>query len=225
MPSPEIVFVPAQASPPLAALFSELMGRMGPKAAFSQTLELVYTDGKGDGGWAPDEVQDGDAVIGKLVEAHERSQSRNLYAKFLIDLTAHGVSDAGSLTKLRGRGETLMKFGRKNSASVLKQKLFKTLLHEYVHALQFWRAGAIQSANDSESRASREYSELAVVYDAAFKRHHSSETYRILAHNSHPWEAEAERLANDVMMRAGSEVAAGKWDSVLPLRMIGAYRP
>jgi len=204
----------------LAPLFPEAMKGLGEKEGYLQNLELVWTRGKNHPVWESVNAEEVVALEGEVVDAEERAQVRNFYARVALDFGVHEKSPAQSLIGGRTGGASAANWS-KLSLSQLRQRCLRAVFHEYAHALQQWRIGAKQSPNAwGLSKAEQDYTSTLAAYQRAFAAQGKSAQEAYMAT---PAEVDARKLADEALVRVSGELEGGKWDFLLPAKLIEAY--
>jgi hypothetical protein len=199
------------------------MRALGEKEGYHQNLELVWTRGKNHPVWESVDDQEIVALEGEVVDAEERAQVRNFYARVALDFGVHEKSPAQSMIGGRmggGSGGSTANWS-KLSLKQLRPRCLRAVFHEYAHALQQWRIGAKQSPNEWRlSRAQQDYSSTLAEYQKAFAAQGKSAQEAYLAT---PAEVDARKLADEALAKVAGELETGSWDFLLPSKLIEAY--
>lgn len=207
----------------LAPLFRQQVYALGSKRGYLQNLDLIWTRGKNHPVWDGVSEEEAPGLEGQVVYASERAQVRNFYAQIALDFGVFAKPPASSLIVGRlGQAEGSQTAGwSKLSMSQLRPRCLRAVFHEYAHALQEWRIGAHQSANDwGRSEGEKDYANSLESTRSKYKALGKTAQEAYLAT---PREVDARQLADAALAQVKGEMADDKWDFLLPLTLIQAY--
>lgn len=207
----------------LAPLFRQQVYGLGSKRGYLQNLDLIWTRGKNHPVWDGVSEEEAPGLEGQVVYASERAQVRNFYAQIALDFGVFAKPPASSLIVGRlGQAEGSQTAGwSKLSMSQLRPRCLRAVFHEYAHALQEWRIGAHQSANDwGRSEGEKDY---ANSLESTRRKYKALGKTAQEAYLATPREVDARQLADAALAQVKGEMADDKWDFLLPLTLIQAY--
>lgn len=207
----------------LAPLFREPMYALGSKRGYMQSLDLIWTRGKNHPLWDGVSPEEAPGLEGQVVYASERAQVRNFFAQVVLDFGVFAKPSASSLIVGRlGQGEGSQTAGwSRLSLNQLRPRCLRAVFHEYAHALQEWRIGAHQSANDrGRSEGEKDY---ASSLESTRRKYQALGKSAQEAYLATPREVDARQLADAALEQVKEDMADTRWDFLLPLTLIQAY--